>query len=145
MARTAKNKEGRKAEEQVIPPTVDEKLEKFRQSQTKAKNWLWLGVISISAIIFFFWGWSLISNLSLFSWKKTQENSLVKKTQTDWNEIFTKTAKEEQEKKLLKDKLGVVLDEIKKQAELDQATTTTSTITTTTTLKISTTTTSTIR
>lgn len=159
MARTATTKGGRKPKKtntasmpnpiyQNANPTeptttVEQKLEKFRNSQNKAKSWMWLGVIGISAIIFFFWGWSLMSNISLFSWKQTQENSLVKKTQSDWNEIFTKTEKEEKEKRQLKEQLGVIIDELKKQAGAGQ--TATSTTGVSSTPKISTTTTSTIR
>lgn len=158
MARTATTRGGRKPKKTKVEPmpglvyqninelpaepapTVEQKLEKFRSSQNKAKSWLWLGVISISAIIFFFWGWSLLSNISLFSWKRTQENNLVKKTQTDWNEIFTKTEKSEKEKRQLKEQLAIMVNEIKKQAAAEQAATSTSS-----TLNISTTTTSTIR
>lgn len=142
MARTTTTKGGRKPEKiKAEPmPSAEQKLEKFRNSQNKGTSWMWLGVISISAIIFFFWGWSLMSNISLFNWKRTQENSLVKKTQTDWNEIFTKTEKTEKEKQQLKKQLELAINEFKKQAAEQTATTSTSS-----TLKISTTTTSTIR
>jgi len=158
MARTATTKGGRKPKKTKTEPTsdqnanqlpaesspkVEQKLESFRNSQKKAKSWLWLGVIGISAIIFFFWGWSLLSNISLFSWKQTQENSLVKKTQSDWNDIFTKTQKAETEKRQLKEQLGAAIEEFKRQAAIGQAAS--STTSTSSTLEISTTTTSTIR
>ena len=115
----------------TVPPK-ESNLEKFRRSQTKAKSWLWLGVIGMAAIIFFFWGWSIVSNISLFNWKNTQENTLLKKTQNDWNQIFTETT-EKQEKKKLSEQLNVVINELKKQAEAEQSTTTTTTVPTTTT------------
>jgi|GEM_PF-2658597 len=124
------------------PLTIEKKLEKFRQSQAKSKNWMWLGVFGLSAVIFFFWGWSLISNISLFNWKRTGENTLVKKTQDDWNKIFIETTKKEENKKQIKEKIGVLIEEFKKQTEIN----TTNTLpTASSTTEISTTTTSTIR
>jgi len=114
-------------------PNIEEKLEKFRQTQTKAKSWMWLGVIGISAIIFFFWGWSIISRISLFNWNKTQENKMIIRTQEDWNDIFTKIEKEEKEKKELKQQINLIIEDIKKQAEKENTENTTTTITTTTT------------
>lgn len=161
MPRKNTSKEGRKTSKKTEPmpslvyqninpvqensaPDIQEKLEKFRQAQTKTKSWMWLGVIGISAIIFSFWGWSIVSKISFFNWKKTQENKMMIKTQEDWNEIFIKAEKEEQDKKELKQKIGIIIEEIKKQAEMEETKNTTSTVTTTSTEEISTTTTSTI-
>lgn len=116
----------------TTPPTVNEKLEKFRNAQTKTKGWLWVGVIGISGIIFFFWGWSLVSNISLFDWKKTQEKTMIQRTQSDWNELFTETEAQQQNKKKVSQELGAIITEIKKQAEAEQTTTTSSTITSST-------------
>ena len=118
---------------QVTPKESD--LEKFRRSQTKAKSWLWLGVVGISMIIFFFWGWSMVSNISLFSWRHTQENQLIQKTQNDWNQIFAETTTK-QNKEKLNEQLNIVITELKKQAEAEQQKNTTTTIATTTTTTI---------
>ena len=52
------------------------------------KMWFWIGVSSITVIIFILWAWAAKINLTSFNWKKTPEAQLIEKSKEDWRAIF---------------------------------------------------------
>lgn len=77
-------------------------LAKSPQYGGKTKQWMWLGVIGMSAMIFILWGWSLKTQLSSFSWRNTPEKTLLNRAQTNWDAVYDETKKSELEKELNK-------------------------------------------
>ncbi|MDO8509882.1 MAG: hypothetical protein Q7S24_01945 [bacterium] len=106
----------------------------YRSRETASKSWLWLGVLSITAIIVFFWGWAIFSKISTTNWNKTPESDLADQTKKDWNQIFSGDGSSLVTLVSVKSQISNIVEEFKKQTiqntttlNFDTATTTTST------------------
>ncbi len=97
----------------------------YKTKESASKSWLWLGVLSITAIIVFFWGWAIFSKISSTNWKKTPESELADKTKKDWNEIFSGDGNSLVTMVSVKAQINSIVDQFKKQTT---PTTTTNTI-----------------
>ncbi|MFH2018661.1 MAG: hypothetical protein ABII98_01585 [bacterium] len=65
------------------------------------KKYMWGGVIAISGIIFFLWGFAMIAKISHFSIGGTPEGQLAASAKNDWDQMFEKTKTEEMKKQAL--------------------------------------------
>jgi len=94
--------------------------EKFLEEQLgrekKLSFWLWIGVIGLGIVIAFFWGYSLWANFSTINWKKTEENKIIDKTSSDWDQTFKEIKENEIQNQLTKLQIKEVLStQIQKQ------------------------------
>lgn len=88
----------------------------------QAKMWFWIGVSSITVIIFVLWAWATKISLATFSWKKTPEARLIEKSKEDWREVFDakETARQNEQIKL---QLKKIVDKIAAEANLTSSST----------------------
>lgn len=113
-----KSRQEKKAQENI--------LETYKRSQNKAKSWMWMGVVGISAIIFFFWGWSVVLRITTFNWNKSGEKTLIQNSQEDWNKLFSPSNNNLATNLSLKTQISNLVVKLKRQAELNNASSTTS-------------------
>ena len=114
----------------------------YQERQRAARRWMWLGVISFSAIIFILWGWSLWFKFSSTNWNRGSDYSLVKNAERDLNQIFsnqtTATLIPERDRTKLKEALRYIVDKNTVSTTLTTSSTTESAPTTTSTIASST-------
>ena len=114
----------------------------YQERQLTARRWMWLGVISFSAIIFILWGWSLWFKFSSTNWNRGSDYSLVKNAERDLNQIFsnqtTATLIPERDRTQLKEALRYIVDKNFASTTLTTSSTTESAPTTTSTIASST-------
>ena len=55
---------------------------------TKAKRWLWIGVVSFTAVIICIWLWSFKIGMSQVRWNQTSESRLIKSGYDQINNII---------------------------------------------------------
>lgn len=103
-------------------------LRKSPNYSPKAKQWMWVGVIGISAIIFVLWGWAMKVQISFFNWNKTPESALLQKNQNNWDTLFVE-AKEERQQSLAEKEVKDIVRHVLSNSILS-ATSTSSTSTT---------------
>ena len=129
----------KKGKEDIREKFVNEQLTK----EKRLSLWLWIGVGGIGAVIVFFWGYSLWSSLTTFSWKKTEESKILTQSSSEWDKAFQEAKENELKKQFSKAQIKELLNQVLKQQTIasstivtntiDIATTTTSTIVSTTT------------
>ncbi len=99
---TAK-KEGRNIRNENTPQQNNEESANIREkfinqqltTEKKLSFWLWIGVGGLGFVIVFFWGYSLWSNVSSYSWKKSQEGKIFKQSSADLSKIFEENKENE--------------------------------------------------
>ncbi len=97
---------------QITNEPETKQLSPVHQDNPTAKLWLWAGVGGITIIILALWVWAFSIRLSSFNWSKTPEDSLLKRSQTDWDTLFKNEeskAKNEQLKSQLKNILNKIV------------------------------------
>lgn len=77
-----------------------------------AKKTMWFGVVSLSLIIIFLWGWAFKLQISLINFSESPEGVLVKKTKTDWDQAFATNKKEIDQKENTKQEIKTILNQI---------------------------------
>lgn len=93
----------------------------------QAKMWFWIGVSSITVIIFALWAWATKISLASFNWKKTPEAQLIEKSKENWRAVFD-TKETTQQSEQMKLQLKEVLNRITAEANSStRATSTTNT------------------
>lgn len=100
---------------------IIDSLQKSPNYSAKAKQWMWIGVIGISAIIFVLWGWAMKTQISFFNWGKTPESALLQKNQTNWDAIFAE-AKEQRQQELIKLEVKDALKQVISNANINLST-----------------------
>lgn len=87
----------------------------------QAKMWFWIGVSSITVIIFVLWAWATKISFSTFSWKKTPEAKLIEKSKENWRAVFDaqETARQSEQ---IKSQLKKIINKI--SAETDSTSST---------------------
>lgn len=83
--------------------------------------WFWIGVSSITVIIFILWAWATKISLASFSWKKTPEAELIEKSKENWRAVFDakETARQSEQMKL---QLKNIIDKIASEADSTSST-----------------------
>lgn len=117
---------------------LQQKWEEYAVRQTNARYWFWVGVVGLAAIIIIIWGWSLINQFTLISWKKTSDTALLDKTRSEWDRIFTTNKQKMPEGADIQNRIKIILKEIaaaNSTATTSTATTTAATTTLSTTTK----------
>ena len=81
----------------------------------QAKMWFWIGVSSITIIIFVLWAWATKISLASFNWKKTPEADLIAKSKEEWRAVFNakETAQQSERMKLqIKNAINTIIAEM---------------------------------